>query len=453
MKRFLVVTLLALSVGSVSLLVMASRYEEKARPGSSFEGRDLTGLTRAEATKRIEEWWSSKKTSTIRLTYPGIRPITRSLSEVGVGLDVSATVNQVPFEGFWSNVGRLIGGKPEETNYKAVFSRGGASSWGDVEKAIKAVSPQRTPARVLYRNGGFERIPEKTGIVPDITKLQDLAYEAAVKRDTVKIPVVEAPKKVADSALESITEIVSEYRTTFNAGQASRTNNIALAASKLDGLVLAPGEKLSFNGSVGKRTAKAGFKVAGVYANGRHEVDLGGGICQVSSTLYNAALFANLKIVSRTNHSMPVPYLPIGRDATVDYGNVDLVIENSLNMPIAVNSEFQRGALTFRILGIKDESLKVEVVSEGASSWSLPIKKVPDPSLPAGKEKVIEKGSRGYAVNTYRVVYRDGVEVLREPLGKSHYRGGSRIVAVGTKQTEASIPETDPEPTQPEEGA
>lgn len=448
MKRFLVLVLAVVSVGFASLFVMASRYEKKARPGSVFENLQLGGMARGEVEAKISGWWKSRKGTVVLLEYPGIEPLKRTFEELGVGVDVKATADKVPFDGFWHNAKRIFGGESHQTSYEPVYVRGTSRDWKDVAAAVKAVSPARTPARVLYKEGQFERVPEVTGVVANLDQLSDIAYKAAIEGRSVQIPVIEAPKKVSDRALQQITDVVSEVRTTFNSGQVSRSSNIALAAAKLDGIVLAPGEQLSFNGSVGRRTAERGFKVAGVYANGRHEVDLGGGICQVSSTLYNAALVANLKIVRRVNHSMPVPYLPVGRDATVDYGTVDLVIENNFDVPIAVDSEYSRGALTFRILGKKDPGLKVEIASDGASSWSLPIKRVPDSRLPAGKEKVIEKGSRGYAINTYRVVYRDGVEVSREPLGKSHYRGGSKIVAVGTRAV--AVPE-EPVETEPQE--
>src|SRR5262249_4274073 len=159
----------------------------------------------------------------------------------------------------------------------------------------------------------------------------------------------------------------------------------------------------SFNGTVGRRTEKAGFQIAGVYKNGKHDFDVGGGICQVSTTLYNAALLDDLKIVERHNHSMPVAYVPLGRDATVDYGALDLEIANNSDHPIAINSEFHPGKLTFRILGKKDKSLDVKIESDGSQRWDPGTQLVSDPSLPAGKRKVIDKGSSGRQVSTYRL--------------------------------------------------
>jgi vancomycin resistance protein YoaR len=249
----------------------------------------------------------------------------------------------------------------------------------------------------------------------------------------VELPLTAAPNRVPDDQLFAIKEVMSEFTTTFSAGNVSRSSNIRLAANKIDGVVLAPGEKFSFNGIVGRRTAKAGYKEAGVYRNGRHDIDIGGGICQVSTTLYNAALFANLKITNRNNHSMPVPYVPIGRDATVDYDSQDFEFQNNLDKPIAVSATTGKGSITFRILADQKSDVEVKIASSKARSWATGQKQVKDPNLPAGRTVVIEKGSAGHEIFTHRVVMKNGVEIKREPLGRSYYRGATRIIAVGSR--------------------
>jgi vancomycin resistance protein YoaR len=200
---------------------------------------------------------------------------------------------------------------------------------------------------------------------------------------------------------------------------------------------LAPGERFSFNETVGQRTVKAGFKEAGVYINGRHDTGVGGGICQVSTTLYNAALFSNMKIARRTNHSLPVPYVPVGRDATVNWGAQDLVLENNFDKPIALSATYTPGKLTFRVLGQKQPGLEVKIEREGLKSWAAPTKTVNDSSLAAGKRKVVESGSTGYSVNTFRLVFENGQLVKKEALGRSLYSSSARIIAVGTKSKPA----------------
>jgi len=181
---------------------------------------------------------------------------------------------------------------------------------------------------------------------------------------------------------------------------------------------------------VGQRTKKAGFQLAGVYKQGKHDVGIGGGICQVSTTLYNACLLANLQIKQRSNHSMPVAYVPLGRDATVDYGSLDLIVENSTKGPIAVNSEYKPGRLTFRILGKREPGLVVKIVAGKPRAWERGSRIVADPTLKPGQHKVVDKGSRGHEVVTTRLVIKNGVVIKRERLGRSYYTGGEKIIAV-----------------------
>jgi vancomycin resistance protein YoaR len=152
-------------------------------------------------------------------------------------------------------------------------------------------------------------------------------------------------------------------------------------------------------------------------------------------------LLANLKIVKRQNHSMPVAYVPVGRDATVDYGVIDLVLENNYDTPIAITSEYKPGRLIFRVLGTKDPNLSVKLVTEGHKTWETGMDTVVDRTLAPGRKKVVEKGSRGHSIQTYRLVYSGDKLVARESLGKSFYKGAKRIVAIGARPL-APAPET-----------
>jgi vancomycin resistance protein YoaR len=212
-----------------------------------------------------------------------------------------------------------------------------------------------------------------------------------------------------------------------------------------------PGETLSFNGIVGRRTLKRGFKLAGVYKNGKHDTGIGGGICQVSTTLYNASLLGNLKIRRRSNHSLPVAYVPLGRDATVDYGNLDLVIENSYTTPLAVVSQYEPGRLTFRLLGKRDPDLEVKITSKPGRTDRQPeeVETVNDPKLPLGVQKIVEPGSIRRSVLTYRKIYRGGRLVETQPLGASYYGGGTKIIAVGTGKPKPGAPALGKTPVTP----
>jgi vancomycin resistance protein YoaR len=215
-----------------------------------------------------------------------------------------------------------------------------------------------------------------------------------------------------------------------------------------------PGDVFSFNETLGKRTMEDGYRLAPVLANGRHDVGIGGGICQVSSTLYNAVALANLKIVLRHNHSMASAYVPVGRDCTVSYPQLDFKFQNNGTTPVAISRTYTPGKLTFRILGQKVPGQVVKIQTAGHRSWGRGQKMEHDPSLPYGKRRVVEKGSSGHAITVYRIVTVNGTEVSREVLNKSHYPGALRIVAVNMKAKpkapEAVPPADGGSPTPPE---
>lgn len=449
MKRFLIGLLVVLLLAAGGLAIVAANYVPRAPKGVRVGSLNVGGLSMVEIEGRVKSWWLKEREQQVGLTLQGSDDVfTTTPASLGIDVDAAATARQVKYDSLLDSISRSVSGESSTDTYQVKLVSGKAD-YTELDKFVRDRVPAKRPARVRFVGGAIERTPEVAGFRLDKAQMPETSLQALKDGGFAQIPVIEDRKSVPDEDLEKILEVASEFTTRFSEGKATRSHNIRLAASRIDGLVLAPGEEFSFNKTVGRRTVAGGFKIAGVYKNGKHDVDVGGGICQVSSTLYNAALFADLKIPRRSNHSMPVPYVPLGRDATVDYGTVDLVIKNSFDQPIALNASVGRGSITFRILAVKDPTTSVKLVSSGARSWDVGIKQEPDPSLPAGKTKVIEKGSRGHAITTYRVVYKDGREVRRESLGQSFYRGGKRIVAVGTAQP-AGAAQEDPPTTPPD---
>lgn len=405
------------------------------RENTFVDAIPVGGLTTDEAARQVRIWWEAEKLKKLTLTNPKLKGTLPQFkpSELGVTVDDAGTIAQLPLQG-------IVGGG--ETTMTQTFHP--RFKPNDVEPkalqvAVTKALGKPTSARVTVVKGAFVRTPEISTAQFDQDKLFAAVTNAIYGKRDVTLPLKEGDKKVTDEDLKQITEVVAEFSTKFSARNRPRANNIKVATSKIDGLVLAPGERFSFNSTVGQRTIESGFKEAGVYVNGKHDTGVGGGICQVSTTLYNAALFSNMKIARRTNHSLPVPYVPIGRDATVNWGAQDLVLENNFDKPIAISATYVPGKLTFRILGQKQPGLEIKIERENLKSWKPAAKTVSDSSLPAGKKKVIEAGSTGYSCTTYRMVYENGELVKKEPLGRSTYSSSPAIVAVGTKAKAAPV--------------
>ena len=258
----------------------------------------------------------------------------------------------------WRAVADVLGGTPDRLDVPLKYKPNGVNL-APVSAMLKSKIGPPKPATVRWANGMVQTTPETTVMRLDAKRPSRMPSIEALQGDrTVDLPDPRgAQAHSGRGARRDDGHHRLEYTTNFPSGNRPRCANIKLAASKLNGVIVMPGERLSFNGTVGRRTVRAGFKLAGVYKAGKHDVGVGGGICQVSTTLYNASLFANLKHqASARTTRFPVAYVPLGRDATVDYGSLDLVVENDTEAPIGVVNTYQPGRLTFRILGKKDPS-------------------------------------------------------------------------------------------------
>lgn len=268
---------------------------------------------------------------------------------------------------------------------------------------------------------------------------------------TFEIPLTISTPNHTTEDIESqlFADTLGEHQTKFNTGDVGRSKNIMLAAHKINGTILAPGEIFSYNGVVGERSYSEGFETAHVYVNGETVDGVGGGICQVSSTLFNAVVYANLDIVERVNHQLTVSYVPLGRDATVDYGNIDFRFKNSTGHPLKIVCTAENGTMYAGLFGIKeDKSLDVSFETEVIRELDPPERKKDDPTLPKGEEKIEKPGSSGYVVDTYKVVKRDGKEPERTYLCRSTYNGSYREILVGTGE---EVPEVTPGDENPDE--
>jgi len=186
----------------------------------------------------------------------------------------------------------------------------------------------------------------------------------------------------------------------------NRTKNIDLAMKRLNGQMVEPGKVFSFNGVVGRRTAGRGFLPAPVLFQNRRNILIGGGVCQVSSTLYNAALLADLEIVERYRHSSPITYLPLGLDATVSYGYRDLKFRNTHPFPILITASLTEEMMTISVLGTGKLPYDVELVTE--------VSEIEAPFQDQGSES-------GKEVQRYRLKTSDGIVIEKEYLGRDYY--------------------------------
>lgn len=252
---------------------------------------------------------------------------------------------------------------------------------------------------------------------------------------------------INDIGLEAFPYKVSTFSTNYNAGDVGRTNNLKIASTKTNNLVLMPGEIFSFNKVVGKRTVEEGYKDAKIYENGKVVDGLAGGICQVSSTLYDAALLANLEIIERYNHQFTTSYLPGGKDATVVYGIKDLKFKNNREYPIKIVTSIGGGTLTYSIYGIQQANEYNIVITPVITSRiaNKTITEV-DKSLAPGRSVTVQAGHSGQRVTTYKEVWQNGTKLSSTVISNDVYNPMNTIIHVGPTPAPAPAPAATPAP-------
>lgn len=280
-------------------------------------------------------------------------------------------------------------------------------------------------------------IDDKPGVSFDIDTVQAAIDQAS--GDTITVPVTVTRANITRETLHShlFPDKLGTYTTRYNAGDVSRSYNVSLASQKINEVVLAPGDVFSYNDTVGPRTVDRGFKIANVYVGNKVEPGVGGGICQVSTTLFNAVVYSDLEIVYRTNHSLPVTYAPLGRDATVAYGSIDFNFKNNTNHPVKIVASAVGGANNVTIYGVKENKNKtIEITTECTGTYPSRVVQKEDPTLPEGTINVEQHGSAGSSYNAYKVTKENGTVVKTEFLTKSTYVATDRIEIIGTMPPE-----------------
>lgn len=253
---------------------------------------------------------------------------------------------------------------------------------------------------------------------------------------SIPLKITIADKTVNDLGEDAFPNVLGTFTTRYDASDKNRSNNISLASEKIDGTVIMPGETFSYNQTVGKRTIDAGYKEAGAYAGGKVVQEVGGGICQVSSTLYNAVLYANLEIVDRSNHYFETSYVDPGRDATVSWGSVDFKFKNNRKYPIKIEAISKNGVTKMSIKGIKEEKeYEVIIQSKVTSIIQKNVKYKEDNSLDSSVEQVEQEGHNGCTSKTYKILKLNGAIVSTEEISADYYHALDKIVIKGTNQS------------------
>lgn len=301
----------------------------------------------------------------------------------------------------------------------------------DIEKIHSEVYVE--PKDAYFTTEPFTIYPHVEGVDFGVT-MEEAKNMLSQSAETYTIPLKYTTPNVTTNQIgtEAFPDLLSSFSTKYDASNKNRSINLELAAGKINGTVLMPGEEFSFNKVVGERTIEAGYKEAHIYSGGKVVDGLAGGICQISSTLYDAVLYANLDVTSRKNHQLPAGYIKNGLDATVVYGSIDFKFVNSRKYPIKIVAEVKNGVAKIDIYGVKEE-VEYEVRLEPVVLSYTPYKTqyITDTSLPAGKQVVQQKGTNGCKTVTYKYLLLNGNIISKTELSRDTYNPINKIVRVG----------------------
>ncbi|MDR3587547.1 MAG: VanW family protein [Desulfosporosinus sp.] len=276
-----------------------------------------------------------------------------------------------------------------------------------------------------------EHVGTTIDIEPLVSQIKEINIYKPISE--LKVGLKEQIPSLTAAQLENqkITGLLASYTTHFDPSQTARTENVRIAAKALDMAVVKPGDTLSFNQIVGERTIEGGYKDAYIIVDDQFVPGLAGGICQVSSTLYNTGLFANLAVTQRTNHDLAISYVPLGQDATVAYPDLDLKFNNNSGGYLLVRTSTSANTLTIDLYGKVKPGQEVTINNTTESIIPPEEKRLVDETLAHGVSILKQQGQPGSIVNSVRIVKVNGKVVSSEPLKKSIYKALPKIFAVG----------------------
>lgn len=436
-KYALILTPLLL-VSIVLAFAVYPLFHDQVYAGVMLEDQDVSGLTRTELTEMLYQL-NERSQEKLLLVYDGDQVYSIRARDVGFSVDVESTA-------------------------QAIWNYGRVGSWWERIQSVHTASnkTQTLPVRITFDSNLLDEVVsawkqqiEKTpqnaslslvtgGIVPEVSgiRLMEAELKSALLRafyrqdiQYVAMPVVAVEPKVTAESLRraGIVVMQSIFSTRFNTNDVKRSMNIKLAANRINGLILQPGQTFSFNETVGPRDKASGFQEAMELFNGELVPGIGGGVCQVSSTLYNAALLANLEIKERLNHGKPLGYIGLGRDATVVYGVLDFKFVNSSDSPIMILCEVKNDTLYSAVFGREKLKERIDIVITDQKEIPPVTVKKPDLELFAGETKVEDEGAPGYIVKVYRMVSLEGKIIKREFLSTDKYLADNIVIKVGVK--------------------
>ena len=422
----------------------------------TVDGIDVGGLSEDAAREKLTENENKLKNTAVTLTsdYGNVET---TLSELGYFCDVDSAIHEAAGYGNTGNILKRYREQQQVGERKNIVVKRGISE-EKVEKlvndeleshfngpdTIQLIKHSETSVSVEMEGDHVRLDPIATTV--DINDAVEKSNGGAI---SVPMVIVNNQDNEEAEALSHITTLLGTYTTKFSRGDTGRNQNIARAAQLMNGKIVYPGEKVSTYYTIDPITEKNGYALAGVFQHNRVVQGIGGGVCQMSSTLYNALLWAEIEIVKRDYHGLPVSYVPLSYDATMAGGYLDLIFRNNLEYPIYIelDCDVSKGYITCNIYGeeYRDPKRTIDFSNKIIETIPIPeeIEYEEDPEMAPGTEEVDSNGAKGYKTELWKYVYYNGELQDEVLINKSNYSATPKRIRKGPGTTETETEATE----------
>lgn len=455
MNKKIVTIIVLLSIVVLSLsgaygyaYIRTNKWASLIYPGVKIGEVDLSGKTLAEAEDIINREYGQAITK----KYINIKTPQKTYSLDYKKINARYNIDEVVQEAF--NYGKNLNlyerykliTKPVSNVLNLEFIYDPKPINELISKIKKNIDITPKDGSISIIGGKFIISPDKKGFKLIVDKLKDKIL-SKINGD-IKAPdifvvadIETISANITKEKLQTINAKLSSFSSNFKRSSYSRSNNITLATESINGTLIMPGESFSFNGKVGRRTAAKGYMPAPVDIGTKVGVDYGGGICQVATSLYNTVIRMNINSTERHHHSIPSTYIPLGMDATIDWGNLDYKFINTLDYPIFIESTLKKKILTFNIYSNSSLSNRTyNLVNQiYAAVQPGPTKYINDPTLPLNEIVKVQSPMIGYKVKAFKDTIQNGKIIKHQLISDDHYKVMNGVLRIGIKKPKLVI--------------
>ena len=406
--------------------------------GVKVDDINLSDMTKDAAHNFLQaKKESEQKKDSMKLKYEDI-DFNISLDQLGFKYDYDKAINrayELGREGnYFDRFKKIQSLKNKGENIDLETSYDFSEINSIVKDISQKINMESKDAEFDFNGGNFKVTEERIGRNLDEQKLEELIKENAKELKDIDLPVDTVEPEFTKAFYSSINGVIGEYSTSFKGSSFGRIENIRLSAKALSNKLLLPGEELSYNKTTGPRQKQFGYLEAPVIIAGDLTPGIGGGVCQTSTTLYNALLLADMKILERSPHSIPPNYVPKGQDAAVATGYLDLVFKNEFDFPVYTLSKIVGDRVYFYIYGdTTKKNYTVKIEPELLEKIDYTVTENLDESVAPGAKQLVQDGRTGFKVKTYKTIIKDGKIINKTPITSDYYRERNYIYKVGPK--------------------